>query len=164
MSPLESLRISDAEAMMYATAQLNGLDSEQHTQEIVELYIAGPHLRLPILVARRRYAVELVHAMYLFLQRPHGGSSMTSLLYFRTKTLITMLEATKGLSLQVLQARILLAYYEVDHGLTEAGTSSVAACAKMCRFLGISPRVRIDEPIATEEMRRAWWALYNIDR
>jgi hypothetical protein len=160
------LQISDAEAMMYATAQLNGLDSEQCTQKIVESYLEGPHPRLPILAIRRRYGIELVHAMYLFLQKPQpDGASLTSLLYFRTRTLIIVSEISKGLSLELLQARLLLAYYEVAHGLTEAGASSVAACAKISRFLGASPRVRIkNDHVATEEMRRAWWALYNLDR
>jgi hypothetical protein len=104
--------------------------------------------------------------MFLVLQFPRQpDASMVSLLYLRLMTLVCVLEATERYSLHLLQTRILLAYYEFGHGLMAAATASIAGCAKIAGFLGLSPRnIVVDNSIETEERRRAWWALHNLDR
>ena len=62
-------------------------------------------------------------------------------------------------------ARLLIAYYEFGHGLISAAACSVGACAKATRFLQLLRQSNDNEnPIAAQEQRRTWWALFNLDR
>lgn len=164
-SHLDVLNHAEYDAAAYSIAQANGLVSSEKIDAVIHAFFSGPHTRLPIL-AFDNFDTTLIHAIYLVLQRPYKGQrDMASLLYLRTKNLVEMAEASGIRSLQLLQARILIAYYELGHCMVSAAASSVGACAKKARFMGLSPYAReYEDRKVTQERRRTWWALFNLDR
>lgn len=103
--------------------------------------------------------------MYLVLQAPpEVGAPMTSLLYLRVKALVSILETSKRWSFQLVQSRILLAYYELGHGLLVDASRTIGACAKAARHLKLYDSLAGDNDIMKEEKRRTWWTLHNLDR
>lgn len=164
-SPFDTLNHAEYDAAAYSIAQANDLVSTEKINAVIHSFFNGPHTRLPLL-AFDNFDTTLIHAMYLVLQPPHSGQrDMASLLYLRTKHLVEISEAGGIESLQLLQARILIAYYELGHGLVSAAASSVGACAKKARFMVLSPYAReYEDPRLTQERRRTWWALFNLDR
>lgn len=78
-------------------------------------------------------------------------------------------------TLRMLQARILLAYYQLTSGPSFQGWQATGICCRMAYSLSLhqidrkgtkanSPQVVSDsEWVALEEKRRAWWAVYEMD-
>jgi hypothetical protein len=94
---------------------------------------------------------------------------MQSSLYVTVKSIISLLEATSYHSLEFIQCRLLIAFYEMGHGIYPAAAASVGACAKMARFAGfyqesILLSLEDDREIVVEEKKRTLWALHNLDR
>jgi hypothetical protein len=62
---------------------------------------------------------------------------------------------------------LLIALYEVGHGIYPAASISMASCARAARNLGLhkirsKPLSESEDEI--EEKRRTWWAIHNLDR
>jgi hypothetical protein len=93
---------------------------------------------------------------------------MQSSLYITVKSVISLLESTNFLSLELVQCRLLVAFYEIGHGISPAASISIAAGARTARALGLNKQwVRPDfggHTIDAEEERRVWWAVFNLDR
>lgn len=95
---------------------------------------------------------------------------MQSSLYVKVKGIISLLEATTYHSLETVQSRILVAFYELGHGLHHAATASIGACGKIARFIALHNDLKHPYPeetargILLEEKRRTMWALHNLDR
>ncbi|KIW35706.1 uncharacterized protein PV07_02390 [Cladophialophora immunda] len=93
---------------------------------------------------------------------------MQSSLYITVKNIISLLEATDYLSLEMCQCRLLIVFYEIGHGLFPAASISIAACAQAARTLGLhnqwSTPVTTQHTLDEEERRRVWWAVFNLDR
>lgn len=164
--------------------------------EVVEVeataqqFFATTFIRFPILSKSRffehlPYIYSKPHADFILLclsvklimQKPAGAAlateSMQSTLYVTTKRLIASLEAATCVSLQFVQARALVCFYEFGHAIYPAASSSIAACAKTARCLGLDetispqqdPRLDVREVDSTaEENKRTWWAILNLDR
>jgi hypothetical protein len=104
------------------------------------------------------------------LQQPPSSQahmqSMQSPLYISLKSTMSLFEATGYLTLEVVQCRIILTFYEVGHAIHSASYISIAACARAVRALGIGPKRSdiIADPLEVEERKRAWWATFNLDR
>ena len=98
------------------------------------------------------------------------GQSMQSSLYVMVKSNISLLESTGYLSLEVVQSRVLLSYYEMGHGILPAALISIGACARAARALGLhkklfhSPSENSGARMRAEEEKRVWWAVINLDR
>lgn len=100
----------------------------------------------------------------------NGGAKTT--LYRITKRLHQEAEVAHILSIHVLQAGVLLAFYELSQALYPAAYLNVAACAryglafeidKACQNkMGDSDGTRTWNEI--EEKRRVWWAVIMFDR
>ncbi|OIW30534.1 hypothetical protein CONLIGDRAFT_630509 [Coniochaeta ligniaria NRRL 30616] len=81
-------------------------------------------------------------------------------------------EAAGVLSIHVLQATLLIAIYEMGHGIYPAAFLTVGACARYGMALGIhslnQDSVEDEERqrpwMDSEEVRRAWWAVMVLDR
>lgn len=108
--------------------------------------------------------------MYL-IQQPLSlaKEGMVSSLYTTAKTSISLLEATGCHSLDTIQCRLLLALYEMGHGLYPAASISIGACARAARNLGLHhgsapPTALASIKVTDEERRRTWWAVHNLDR
>ncbi|KAF2495631.1 hypothetical protein BU16DRAFT_539560 [Lophium mytilinum] len=108
--------------------------------------------------------------MYLSQQHPLSqAESMQSSLYVTAKSFISLLEATSYQSLEVVQCRLLLTFYEMGHGIYPAASISIGACARMARYIGLhKANKQTLQPGSTridaEERRRVWWAVVNLER
>ncbi|KAF7951643.1 hypothetical protein EAE96_006944 [Botrytis aclada] len=72
-------------------------------------------------------------------------------------------------SLPILQAEILIAVYEMGHGIYPAAYLSIGACARYAYALGINCNKRLNvrrvlTMVEVEERRRVWWAIVILDR
>ncbi|KAK3694776.1 hypothetical protein B0T22DRAFT_81459 [Podospora appendiculata] len=111
-------------------------------------------------------------AMKLVSWSPVGGiSTADSGIYVAAKRFLALLESSGTVSLLHLQAMVLVALYEVGHGIYPAAWMSVAMCARYADLIGI-PSFKESSlmlgSVATwteaEERRRVWWAIYILDR
>ncbi|UKZ84303.1 uncharacterized protein TrAFT101_000215 [Trichoderma asperellum] len=79
------------------------------------------------------------------------------------------LEVESSFSLLVLQAGILVALYELGHGIYPAAFLSIGQCGRYAHALGINtsqtvPATRVLTLVEVEERRRVWWAIVILDR
>lgn len=79
------------------------------------------------------------------------------------------LEVEGSFSLLVLQAGILVALYELGHGIYPAAFLSIGQCARYTHALGINtshmvPATKVLTLVEVEERRRVWWAIVILDR
>jgi len=89
-------------------------------------------------------------------------------LYFTAKKYAMELEAAGIFALQPLQARLLIALYELGHAIYPPACLTVSSCAKYGQTLGINwrPTVQARKPqnwIELEEERRVWWAIVILE-
>ena len=107
--------------------------------------------------------------MHLLLQHPlPRAQTMQSTLYLTTKNVITLLESTGSPCLELVQCRLLVSFYEIGHGISPGASVSIAACARTARALGLNKQW-VQSPVTehnieAEEIRRVWWAVFNLDR
>ncbi|TFB00150.1 hypothetical protein CCMA1212_008224 [Trichoderma ghanense] len=90
-------------------------------------------------------------------------------LYQTVKQLHFKIETSGVLSVPVLQAAILVALYELGHGIYPAAFLSVGSCAQYATALGIDKSILLSNSpkaqwIEEEEHRRIWWAILVLDR
>ncbi|TQW01319.1 fungal specific transcription factor [Cordyceps javanica] len=90
-------------------------------------------------------------------------------LYHAVKRLQFDIESAGILSLQHLQASILIAIYELGHAVYPAAVLSVGRCARYAACLGIDntarPPASIKLPwVEVEECCRVWWSIVILDR
>lgn len=98
---------------------------------------------------------------------PPGLESPRTALYHVTKHFY--LEAEGSFSILVLQAGVLVALYELGHGIYPAAYVSVGTCARYAYALGITasrtvPARKVLTLVEVEERRRVWWAIIILDR
>jgi hypothetical protein len=95
--------------------------------------------------------------------------SMQTELYVMVKSVVSLLEATGYNTLNTVQCRIVVAFYEMGHGLYPAASVSIGGCARLAIAVGLNrskeqDMLSDDEIIEEEERRRTWWAIVNLDR
>ena len=78
-------------------------------------------------------------------------------------------EAEGSFSILVLQAGVLVALYELGHGLYPAAYVSIGTCARYAYALGINvvrvmPAGKVLSYVELEEKKRVWWAIIILDR
>lgn len=86
-----------------------------------------------------------------------------------TKHYHVEVENAGPLSILVLQAKVLMALYEMGHGIYPAAYMSVGACARYGYAMGIPNNQmagikRLLTLVEVEEQRRVWWAVVILDR
>lgn len=112
--------------------------------------------------------VLLLLALKLITTFPPAGSrSPRTALYNSTKHFYLKVEEFS--SILVLQAGVLVALYELGHGIYPAAFLSIGACARYAHALGINvsrtvPTRRVLTLVEVEERRRVWWAIVILDR
>jgi len=90
--------------------------------------------------------------------------------YLAAKRILLTAELEGMLTLQILQATIIVLIYEAGHAIYPAAYMSVGSCAKYGLALGIdkqraiSSTASILDILEEEERRRAWWAIVVFDR
>ncbi|KAL6233543.1 hypothetical protein BDW75DRAFT_231903 [Aspergillus navahoensis] len=98
---------------------------------------------------------------------PAGARGPRTPLYYAVRRFYT--EVGGAFSILVLQAGVLVALYELGHGIYPAAYLSIGACARYAHALGINvcrtvPTRRVLTFVEVEERRRVWWAIVILDR
>ena len=161
-------------------------DRFQRARLVAERYFTLAHPWLPIISKRLFYdlisnplkpphadTVLLLSCMDLVTWLPSDSPTETSpksLSYAAAKRSLLEDEIIGAFTIQHLHAMILVALYELGHGIYPAAYMSIGACVRYGVALGIHPRNAsgLNEPSSTlleqEERRRAWWAMLILDR
>jgi hypothetical protein len=161
------------------------LGSVDTARAVFDAYFNTIYHRLPIMSHKRFYDhlhtlfddsadagySALCFCIYLLNQQPPvlpNGSMQTSQ-YVRVKSILSLLEATSYVSLEIVQCRVLVAFYELGHAIYPAASMSIATAAKLARVLCLHKSSKrateiVPDPINAEERRRVWWAVVNLDR
>lgn len=153
----------------------------QRDQGFVSSYFDVIHPWLPIL-SKRRFKERvlnplsasrpentlLIAATKLVAENVSDGDTRT-LLYTSVKRTFPRLETLGILDFKVLQAWLLLALYEIGHGIYPAAYFTVGSCVRYAGALGIdtsTERTTVGEAddLGCEEHRRSWWAILLLDR
>lgn len=147
---------------------------------LASAFFQGVHQRLPALSSSRFHDslqclsdqarndfLALCLCMYLVQQTPpEGCKSMQTSLYATVKTLTSLVEAAGEFTLDVLHCRLLIAFYEMGHGLHSEAFLSIGGCARMARMLGIHKKVSRSvsgSSTTAAEEERTWWIIYNME-
>ena len=144
-------------------------------------YFSSTHYKLAVLSEKKFYDrlpslftstdsgfITLCLCMHLLQQTPSPSvDSMISSLYALAKTGINQLETLRCCSIDTIQSMLLIALYEMGHGIYPAASISMASCARAARNLGLH-KIR-SVPLSgigndDGEKRRTWWAIHNLDR
>ena len=116
--------------------------------------------------------ILLAFCMFLVIQIPGQDhlENMQSSLYAMAKGLIALIESADILSIEVVQARLLVSIYELGHGIDSGAFISIGACARSGIALGIHRTLQQQAPgdaqswVELEEQRRVWWGIYILDQ
>lgn len=149
-------------------------------QAVANIHFDGVHTWMPI-ISKKQFYDNLLHRLSyrrseLFLltlsmklcSATHIVTPKT-ILYRMVKQLHFDIESSGTLSIQVLQAAVLIALYELGHAIYPAALLSVGCCARYATALDINKPTAslgsIKLPwIEEEETRRVWWAIAILDR
>lgn len=109
-------------------------------------------------------------SMALAITVPPEKETMKSFssLYMLVKSSIAIVEAADIHCMQVVQARLLVALFEVGHGIEPAAFMSLATTARAAAAIGLNKGLDIgsgdDDVAKTEEGLRVWWGIVMVDR
>jgi hypothetical protein len=114
----------------------------------------------------------LLLCMKLVIEVPASGTSASaSLLYREAKAYLQVTESDFPTSLRVLQALVLIALYEMGHGIFPAAYLTIGRAARMSVLRGVHDRNYATQLFQTpstwtdwEEERRTWWATLILER
>lgn len=179
----ESLRQPTVDVAV-ATEAAKILGSVEDVLVLARKYFEGTYRRMPIISKAYFYErlpfvfskpkgdfLVLCLCIHLVSQFPTPQMmSMQSSLYILVKNMICLLGSTGFLSLEVVQARLLMSLYEMGHGIHPAASISIGACARTARALGLNKKLfqgaHGDHAarLRAEEEKRVWWAVLNLDR
>ena len=186
--PIQSLAPSGFAHPSLLLTQLIGL--VENMTPVIEDFFTGTHQRISALSKLRLYqiistwnqspshdAAALCLCILLIQQKPDGRFplNMQSPLYVTIKNIINNLEILEpSLStLDLIHCELLVAFYEMGHGLAKAAYLTLAACARLARAYGLNRKrwrnlgyvqQQGQDLLALEEEKRTWWAIVCIDR
>ncbi|KAH8803670.1 hypothetical protein F5884DRAFT_889103 [Xylogone sp. PMI_703] len=113
----------------------------------------------------------LAISMQLITERPDSSVTMAqSSTYVLIKMLCSLLESAGIISLEFLQAKLLICLFELGHGIQPAAFLTIGFAARCGIILGIDKRLASaasDNPsqwLRHEEEKRVWWAVIIMDR
>ncbi|KAH8703165.1 putative fungal-specific transcription factor [Talaromyces proteolyticus] len=155
----------------------------EEIEEISSRFFGHIHLWMPFISKKRFYEIHLRPS---FQSRPDIVLLLLSLklittlpptqprnprtsLYKTIKHFYLELEGSSTLSILILQAGVLLAFYELGHAIYPAAYLSIGACARYAHALGINASGKLNKGrvvtlVEVEERRRVWWAIVILDR
>ena len=156
-------------------------DQPRGVEQLVSRYFDAVHGWMPIISKMRMKRVLdrpvgniqadtafLLSCMKLLLHIPQRGSLPEDLPLYRTVKVVSLQLEIAGLqSLTVIQGGILIAVYELGHGIYPAAYTTVAQCARKAISLGVhnreAPQFLQPWPEWEEEIR-VWWFVVMLDR
>lgn len=139
---------------------------------IVSKYRFYNHLMNPLLEHRSDLTI-LLFCMRLisWSAAEHAdGDKPRTRAYLAAKRLLVDAESAGLLTLQLLQAILLVSIYEIGHGIYPAAYITIGTCARYGTALGIDKQKLSDSgnpsltEVEQEERRRVWWAIVILDR
>lgn len=154
-------------------------------QDVVDRFFANIHTWLTFISKKRMEltlsnpAMELsfdlallLLSMKLITQPPgKGPQAVRSPLYSLAKRICFIAESNALISLQTLQANVLVAAYEIGHAIYPAAYITTGHCARLGHALGINDRRHAPQMLKkssawaeVEEQKRTWWAIMLLDR
>lgn len=167
------------------TEILKVLSSRAAMHSLCDAYLRNTHDWLPMLSPKRIFQKVndfsadadiglslLLLCMKLVSEIPSTlGQAAISPLYCMAKDLYSRLENSSLISLQLLQSAILIAIYEIGHGIYPAAYLGVGHAARLGIMMGLHDRknaTQLFKEAATwsqcEEERRTWWTVVILDR
>jgi hypothetical protein len=156
-------------------------DQPRGVGQLVSRYFDAVHSWMPIISKMRMKRVLhrpgdntqgdtafLLACMKLLLHTPKSDTIPEGLpLYRIVKAFNLQLEIAGLQSLTVIQGAILIAVYELGHGIYPAAYTTVAQCARQAISLGIHKReapLLLAQWADWEERIRVWWFVVMLDR
>jgi hypothetical protein len=115
----------------------------------------------------------LVMSICLYAQSSSGvlgRNGRVESLYYTTKCFYSLLQSNGRVSLDLLQAGLLIAAYEHCQALYEASALSIGICARMGYALGLHRTIQLGTGSENmlkrdlDERRRVWWGLFILER
>lgn len=154
-------------------------------KEVAAQYFSGVHSWMPIISKQQFYQnllnplsapradlALLICCMKLVSWSPSEFSNEKdpkTTAYLTVKRSLLEAEVTGVLTIQLLQAWLLVSIYEIGHGIFPSGYISISTCARYRALLGInasnaSNATEVYSLMDQEERRRVWWAITIMDR
>ncbi|KAL4923389.1 fungal specific transcription factor domain-containing protein [Aspergillus undulatus] len=129
---------------------------------------------LPSISLSPEIALPLI-AQKLIISIPpeNGNQNPRTALYDATKHFYVDIDRLGSLSIQDLQANIIIALYELGHAIYPTVYTTIGTCARYAQAMGIGINaktrasmntLRVLTSVEAEERRRAWWAIVILDR
>lgn len=162
---------------------LSILGSSAELREMIELYFGTVHTYFPIVSKIRLYQhlaspvhepggdiALLFFSMKLATSEVSEGIPPQTPLYQDVKSFFTYTEAQNGLTIQLIQALLLISLYELGHSIYPASYMSIGHAARLGHAMGLhekgAPQMlpRPNTWTEQEERRRVWWAVIILDR
>ncbi|KAF2865057.1 hypothetical protein BDV95DRAFT_266436 [Massariosphaeria phaeospora] len=107
----------------------------------------------------------LLWALYLVTRRPcaDAAHSTRSVLY-RSVRQMFMLRVSGGVTIELLQAGLLITYYACGHGLPQDAHLILATCATMARLMGFDFDAMDSSGALNDQRSACRWAIVLLDR
>jgi hypothetical protein len=188
IDPFQYSSLRDATLDLLLTKQAcSVLGDVQQVGDFASSYFSGIHLRVPIL-SQRQYLEQLANlytqpsatftllclCIQILVQRPDGADlvanyaqTMQSSTYMMVKSFLGVLQSLATPTLELVQAMVLTVLYEVGHGMFPAASMSLATCARLATFMGLSKKgsiIGVADQLLIEQRRRVWWTILILDR
>jgi len=103
--------------------------------------------------------------MYLATRQPgnpSGIKEMQTEVYFEAKTLLTTLTSSGSITIEVIQAGLLLSLYEQGHGMIDVAQLTMSVCTRMAMKMKVA--LRAAPELQNTDFGRLWWGLVILDR
>ena len=179
LSPLPQTPPAPGRPASFGVMALIGADSTS----VCHQYFLTTHLWFPFVSKKRIYhqidgAIDdslalLMLCMRMVSEQVTFGTPADSVLYRTVKRLFSTLETTTVTSVVILQALVMIALYELGHGIFPAAYLTVGHAARLGTMMGLPCRnphktTQLYKPANSwtprEEERRVWWAILILDR
>jgi hypothetical protein len=108
---------------------------------------------------------NLLLCMYLATRQPgnpSGIKEMQTEVYFEAKTLLTTLTSSGSITIEVIQAGLLLSLYEQGHGMIDVAQLTMSVCTRMAMKMKVA--LRAAPELQNTDFGRLWWGLVILDR
>lgn len=159
--------------------------SAQRLDAMLLEYFSSVHLWMPFVSRQRFYQrlsalsttsdhsfVLLTCGMHLILSVPPRVEvgSVRSTHYMEIKRLLALAESQGPPVIDLVQCRLLVALYEINHGATDEAYLSLGMCSRAGIVLGLDHMQQRKDDfqhrlwVQLEEERRTWWAITILDR
>ena len=148
-------------------------------RDIASAYFCGVHHCIPFISKKTCYEkflnpsiqsrvdISLLFACMRLVQSPPIEDNARTAEYLALKVAFLEAELAGIVTLQLLQAWTLIAFYEMGHAIYPSAYLSIGTCARYATALGLYAHESFDARMPymeIEEKRRTWWVIVILDR